>query len=193
MRAVVVYRADGLGSRLMAFGNGLRMARVLGVPCYWTWNERSSVGGVSDLGQLLNVRRIAPNVRVLSLFRALKEIGPARIYYDGARGVVDRGAVAGSDVLLCGLSQIQRLSGEVDSPGLREDFAAAIRCIVPVPMLVDRARNFSAEHDLRAASRTALAISTLFSTLSPFWRTTRGITLLAAANRLNALGPATMN
>jgi hypothetical protein len=151
MRAVVVYRADGLGSRLMAFGNGLRMARVLGVPCYWTWNERQRVGGIDDLGRLLDMQRLGPDVRILPLFDALKEIGPARLCSDGIKGVVSREAVAGADVLLCGITQLQRLSDETLSPGLRRGFAAAISCIAPTPMLVDRARRFAAAHDLRSA------------------------------------------
>jgi hypothetical protein len=151
MRAVVVYRTDGLGSRLMAFGNGLRLARVLGVPCYLTWNEPHLVGGISDLGHLLDMQRLPPDVKVRRLVYALKELDPSRMLYGRSEDVLDREAVAGSDVLLCVFSRMQRFSDEVDSPRLAEDFATAASCIVPVPALVGRARSFAARCDLRAA------------------------------------------
>lgn len=151
MRVVVVYRGDGLGSRLMAFANGLRLARVFGVPCYLTWNEPDHVGGITDPGRLLDMRRLPNNVRIVPLFSALKNIGPARIYYDGVRGIVDREALADADVLLCGLAHIQRLSDEADTPELRKNLAAAMACLVPAPALADRARAFNAECDVRDA------------------------------------------
>lgn len=151
VRAVVVYRHDGLGSRLMAFGNGLRLARVLGVPCGLAWNEPQKVGGILDPGQLLNLRRLPANVRFAPLFNLLQNLGPVRICNDAALGVVDRRALETADVLLCGLSQIQRMSDEADSPELRAGLAAAMRCLVPAPPLVEPLRQFMAGHDLAAA------------------------------------------
>ncbi len=135
----------------MAFGNGLRMARILGVPCYWTWNERTRVGGVEHMGDLFDVGKLGPDVQVLPFFKALTAIGPARLCSDGAKGVVSLEAIAGADVLLCCNGNIQCLGDEELSPALRRGFAAATSCIVPAPALAEKARQFAAAHDLRSA------------------------------------------
>lgn len=151
MRAVVVYRQDGLGSRLMAFGNGLRLARALAVPCYLAWNEWHRVGGISHLGHLLDRQRMTENIRVRRLDQGLREIYPSRMFYAGSEDVLDREAVAGSDVLFCVRPRMQRLSDETDSRRVALDFAAAASCLLPSPALADRARAFAAGRSLRTA------------------------------------------
>jgi hypothetical protein len=151
MRAIVVYRQDGLGSRLMAFGNGLRLARVLGVPCHLVWTEAHRIGRISQFGQLLDESRLTSNVSAGRLDEILGQLRPSRMMYADDGDILDREAVAGSDVLFCVSSRMQRLDDEVRSPALARGFAAAAKCLMPVPPLVARARAFGARYDLRAA------------------------------------------
>lgn len=151
VRAVVVYRTDGLGSRLIAFGNGLRLARALEVPCYLSWNDPHEVGGLSDLGELLDLRQMPPTVKVVRHAEALLELLPRRICYAGIEAVIDREALSGADVLLCNLGHLQRFSDEAPSAQLNADLARALRGLVPAPELADRIRSFSASHDVRGA------------------------------------------
>lgn len=151
MRAVFVYRQDGLGNRLMAFGNGLRLARVLEVPCYLAWNEWHRVGGISRIGDLLDVEEMPASVTPCRFDQGLRELRPSRMAYAGHRDVIDREVVAGSDLLLCARPRMQRLSYEPDSPLLARDFAEAANCLAPAPLLADRAHAFAVRHDLAAA------------------------------------------
>jgi hypothetical protein len=151
MRAVVVYRQDGLGNRLLAFGNALRLSRVLGVHCYIAWNEPQRVGNITSYAHLLDMHRLPSNVRLRRIDQGLRELAPSRIGYAGNAEIVDPAALAGTDVLLCVRPQMQRLEREAASPRLAQDFAAALGCLVPVPRLADRARAFAAAAGIRGA------------------------------------------
>ena len=151
IRAVVVYRHDGLGCRLMSLGNGLRIARRLGVQCYMAWNERDRIGGIGNLGILLDVPAMAPEVIVLTLAQALRELSPAHIAYDRHKSVVRGESLTDADVFLCGYPELQRFDDEVDSPELRNSLADALRLLAPAPALAKRIRDFTSQHDLAAA------------------------------------------
>jgi hypothetical protein len=151
MRGVIVYRMDGLGGRLMALGNGIRIARVLGVPCYFAWESFEHVAGVDDPRRLLDAGRLDAAVKTGNLTFGFREFGARRILYDGANEVIDRAGLAGAHVLLCGLGRVQRLSDEADSARLRLDLAAAMSAIALAPALHRRALAFAARHDPRPA------------------------------------------
>jgi hypothetical protein len=151
MRAVVVYRIDGLGGRLLALGNGIRMARVLGVPCYWAWGSFQHVAGVENPRWLLDAPRLEAAVTIGSLTRALRQSGAKHILYDRAADVIERAELAEADVLLCGIGRVQRLSDEADGARLRRDLAAALSAVAMAPALHQRALAFAARHDLRPA------------------------------------------
>ncbi len=151
MRGVIAYRMDGLGGRLMALGNGIRIARVLGVPCYFAWESFEHVAGVTDPRRLLDAERLDAAVKTGKLTFGFREFDARRILYDGAKDVIDEAELAGADVLLCGLGRVQRLSGEADSLRLRGDLAAAMRAIALAPALSRQALAFAARHDPRPA------------------------------------------
>ena len=135
----------------MALGNGIRIARVLGVPCYYAWESIQYISGVDDPRRLLDARRLGAAVTIGGLTDGLRQFAAKRVLYDRAADIVDRADVAEADVLLCGLGRVQRLSDEVDSPRLRLDLARAMNAIRPAPALHRRALAFAAQHDPRRA------------------------------------------
>ena len=102
---------------------------------YMAWNERERIGRIGNLGVLLDLPAMAPEVVALTLAQALRR----------------RALLAGADVLFCGYPEVQRLDDEVDSPELHGGLAAALRFLAPAPALADRIRDFTASNDLAAA------------------------------------------
>jgi hypothetical protein len=150
IRAVVVSRTDGLGARLIAFGNGIRIARALGVPCHLAWNEADQVGGL-DASRLFALDDLPPGITFARMPHILREIEAGRIAFDRAMRVIPRSILDGTEVLLCGHHWFQRFDDEPDTPALRQDFAAALRSIPPARAIAARIEAFAARHDLGPA------------------------------------------
>lgn len=135
MDKVLSFRRDGLGSRLMAMTNGIRLAKRFGAPSKFIWSADQALGYIEDPGHLFDTKQCSVNgLQFTNWTNALSCAEPELIYSDGfaAQLVEDRLLSANAALICC--SHFQRISTE-RTEVVRPALAEAARQIVASDMV----------------------------------------------------------
>jgi hypothetical protein len=150
--AVLGYRHDGLGARLMAMGNGLRVAAKVGCPFGFVWTTDPDLANIAEPSALFDIAAMAKaDVPFMSIVDAfVLPVDSRLIFATGNLSTLDIAAVPAGSTLLTTCAATLLLQDEAVIVA-RNGLSKAMKKIVPTPQIVERSEAFMNRHDLPTA------------------------------------------
>lgn len=150
--AVLAYRHDGFGARLMCLGNGIRFAKEFGCGFGFIWSRGPCIADIQKPKELFDVKAMAEKgVNFTNFANELSRSADARVIFNaGFRNTINMAEVPPGSTLLITCHRTLRTHGESDMVA-RKALSAALKLVVPTSVIAERISAFVRSHDLGSA------------------------------------------